>query len=101
MKERRIYICEKCGLEIEDDYKAMIDHEHDDHVEPKDFQQPKAIRYLGGNSLYPDQITIEMRNGAIVSYNIRSVVEEPVKKEEPLLPIEALPLEEEPFKSNF
>lgn len=83
MKEKRIYTCEKCGLEIEEDYQKMIDHEYDDHTEPKGHQEPKAIHYSKESGLYPDIITIEMRNGAIVSYYLRSVIEEPKQKESP------------------
>ena len=44
MLERTIYTCEKCGLEIQDDYEKMIDHEYS-HIEPKQRQKPEATRY--------------------------------------------------------
>ena len=82
MKIRNVYICEKCGLEIEDDYKAMIDHEHDDHVIPKGFQQPEAISFDSDHSRYPDIIGVKMQDGAIVEYNYRRVVECPPEQTE-------------------
>lgn len=82
MKERRIYICEKCGLEIEDDYKAMINHEHDDHVEPIGFQQPEAKSFDSVHSRYPDIIGVKMQDGAIIEYNYRRIAEFPPKQAE-------------------
>lgn len=82
MKERHIYVCEKCGLEIEDDYKAMIYHEYYDHVEPKEFQQPKAIAYNSVDCRYPDIIGVKMKDGAVVEYIYRRIAEFPPKQAE-------------------
>lgn len=81
MKERKIYICEKCGLEIEDDYKAMLDHERNDHIEPKDFQQPQAT-FCCDDSRYPDFVTVKMRDGAVARYEYCGVSEQPPEKTE-------------------
>lgn len=100
MKERRIYICEKCGLEIEEDYQKMIDHEYDNHTEPNTYKDLEIGKYDRGDAhkgLYPRHIIVTMKNGAKVQYYSPTKIEAPAKKEEPLLPIEALPLEEEKF----
>ena len=103
MKERTIYICEKCGLEIIDDYQRMIDHEHDNHTEPSSFQDPEAGSFYdtkdGYRGLYPRTVTVKMQNGAKVQYSGPVIVEGHVE------PIESSPaigssqesLKEEPF----
>jgi len=85
MKDKRIYICEKCGLEIEEDYKAMIDHEHD-HIEPSGYQQPEAKRYDKFGPRYPDIIGVKMRDGAVVEYSYFGMFEPPTVKDESPLP---------------
>lgn len=80
MLERTIYTCEKCGLEIQDDYEKMLDHEYS-HIEPKQFQKPKATKY-SPDKLYPLAVIVEMSNGAKVQY-INPLEVEPPEKESP------------------
>lgn len=83
MLERTIYTCEKCGLEIQDDFGKMLDHEYS-HVEPKSFQQPKATKYLpDADEPYPLAVIVEMSNGAKVQYINPIVIEPPTEKESP------------------
>ncbi len=83
MLERTIYTCEKCGLEIQDNYEMMLDHEYS-HVKPKSFQQPKATKYLpDADKPYPLAVIVEMDNGAKVQYSIPVEIEPPTKKESP------------------
>ena len=81
MLERTIFTCEKCGLEIQDDYEKMLDHEYS-HIEPKQFQKPKAQGY-SPKSLYPLSVIVEMTNGAKVQYDLYSEIEPPTEKESP------------------
>ena len=83
MLERTIYTCEKCGLEIEDNYEMMLDHEYS-HVKPKSFQQPKATKYLpDADEPYPLAVIVEMDNGAKVQYINPLEIEPPTEKESP------------------
>jgi DNA-directed RNA polymerase subunit M/transcription elongation factor TFIIS len=96
MKEKRTYICEKCGLEIEEDYQKMIDHEYDDHTEPNSYKELEIGNYDRGDDhkgLYPRHILVTMKNGAKVKYYSPTEIEPPAKKEELPLPTEALPEE--------
>ena len=81
MLERTIYTCEKCGLEIQDDYEKMIDHEYS-HIEPKQRQKPEATRY-SPDVPYPLAVIVEMDNGAKVIYKNPIVIEPPTEKESP------------------
>ena len=80
MKQKTIYTCEKCRLEITDDFDAMLKHESN-HIAPT-FQRPKAITYKRGHD-YPICIQIEMENGAIVEYYTPIEVSPPTKEESP------------------
>jgi len=83
MLKRTIYTCEKCGLEIQDNYEMMLDHEYS-HVKLKSFQQPKATKYLPDvDKPYPLAVIVEMDNGAKVQYSIPVEIEPPTKKESP------------------
>ncbi len=81
MKQSTIYTCEKCGLEIKDDFLAMLDHESS-HVKPKVFQGPVADTYYPGQT-YPCEVIIEMNNGAKVQYSHPIEIESPLEKESP------------------
>lgn len=81
MLERIIYTCEKCGLEVQDDYEKMLDHEYS-HIEPKQFQKPKATKY-SPNKPYPLMVIVEMSNGAKVQYSAPCEIEPPTEKESP------------------
>jgi len=81
MLERTIYTCEKCGLEIQDDFGKMLDHEYS-HVEPKSFQKPQAEGY-SPKSLYPLSVIVEMSNGTKVQYINPLEIEPSTKKESP------------------
>lgn len=81
MLERTIYTCEKCGLEIQDDYEKMLDHEYS-HIKPKSLQKPQATTY-SPDELYPLAVIVEMDNGARVRYISPVEIEPPTEKESP------------------
>jgi hypothetical protein len=80
MLTRTIYTCEKCGLEIQDDYEKMLDHEYS-HIEPL-FQSPIAKGYHIDYP-YPVKIIVKMSNGAKVEYVNPIEIEPPTEKESP------------------
>ena len=83
MLKRTIFTCEKCGLEIQDDFEKMLAHE-DSHIEPRLFQQPKATKYLpDADEPYPLAVIVEMDNGAKVQYSNPVEIEPPTEKESP------------------
>ena len=81
MRTKTIYICEKCGLEIEGDFEKMLDHEHS-HTKPKMFYAAEAIVYYP-DKIYPHAIVVEMDNGAKVQYIHPIEIEPPTEKESP------------------
>lgn len=81
MLERTIYTCEKCGLEIQDDFGKMLDHEAS-HIKPRLFQKPKVTRY-SPDEPYPLAVIVEMDNGAKVQYGSPVEIEPPTEKESP------------------
>lgn len=96
MKTKTIYACEKCGIEFVDDYDGCLKHESTAHTEPC-FKSPEVTSYTEEFEddcyccgLYPTRLNVEMRNGAIVEYGFRSVIQGPGKAEDPLPQTEGL-----------
>jgi hypothetical protein len=80
VKQRTIYTCEKCGLEIENDFDAMLKHEYS-HAKPI-VQAPEALNYTR-YGLYPCTLIIKMNDGAKAQYTFKEIVEFPTEKESP------------------
>jgi len=77
MLEKKVYICELCGLEF-DARQECYDHENS-HIKPDRYERPVTI-YNAGFSKYPDEIRFLMEDETTVTYR-QSAIEPPEQKE--------------------
>jgi len=84
MKEKTVYICEKCGMEFPQQYPEGYDlcQEHEKtHINPIGYDPVKAISFQPTDT-YPSYIRVRMTDGEMRGYWIDPMIEEPTEAKE-------------------
>ena len=66
MKEIKHYICEICGTEYKDKFKAQKCEKN--HCEPINIEKCRYLSYEYNNKGYPVSIDVRMKDGQILTY---------------------------------
>ena len=66
MKEKKLYICEICGVEYNEKTKA--ERCEAGHIKPKKIVDAKYYGYGADSSGFPCKVIIELENGEKISF---------------------------------
>jgi len=81
---RTVYYCDMCGRSF-DNYQECLKHEKDDHIKPRSYAEIES--FFDSEARYPIYIYLTMTDGAVVEYNITSIIhgreEDPTEKNSP------------------
>jgi hypothetical protein len=69
---RTVYYCDLCGKPF-NGYQECLKHEKEAHIKPKSYTEIESF-FDDAEALYPNYVYLTMTDGAVVAYNITSIL---------------------------